>query len=62
VPTAPTFGRRHMGWPSAHGVSPVVATLRLVLMSFCSLLIIVSLVTKRYEEIMVVHVFQVTKV
>jgi hypothetical protein len=24
VPTAPTFGRRHMGWPSAHGVSPVV--------------------------------------
>jgi hypothetical protein len=40
----------------------VQATLGLVLMSFYSLLIIALLVTKRYEKILTIHLFQFTKV
>jgi uncharacterized membrane protein affecting hemolysin expression len=40
----------------------VRAILGRVIMSFYSLLIIAPLVTKRYEEVLVVHVFQFTKV
>jgi hypothetical protein len=38
------------------------STIRLVLMFFYSLLIIVPLVMKRYEEILVIYVFLFTKV